>query len=164
MAPIDHAGHPNDARGIGRAGPPPPPATRSRRPRVLAAVALVLAVAAAAVVAVIAGGGSDRSYADRAQDAVAGLARANRSLSERFTALTPSTASATITTTTEAAAAAARDARRRVGALKAADDPALSGGLTHAITAEQAFLGQAGAAAGAPSNADTRRCRAPPAG
>ena len=117
----------------------------------------MLIVAAAAVITVLAGGGStDKSYADRAKDALAALARANRSLSDRFTALTPSTASASIISATDAAATAARDARRRVGALKAADDPALARGLTHAIEAEQAFLGQAGAAAAAPSSADTR--------
>ena len=140
--------------------PPPPSApapARSRQPRVLAAIALVLVVAAAAVVTVLLGAGSsDKSYADRAKDAVSGLARANRSLSDRFTGLTPSAASASIITATDAATAAARDARQRVGALKAADDPALAGGLTHAIEAEQAFLGQAGAAAAAPSSADTR--------
>ena len=135
------AGGGASTRRRGRAPPPrsapettpssaPPPAdapARSRQPRVLAAIALVLVVAAAAVITVLLGsGGSDKSYADRAKDAVAGLARANRSLSDRFTGLTPSTASASIATATDAAAAAARDARRRVGALKAADDPALA--------------------------------------
>ena len=117
----------------------------------------MLIVAAAAVITVLAGGGStDKSYADRAKDALTALARANRSLSDHFTALTPSTASASIISATDAATTAARDARRRVGALNAADDPALARGLTHAIEAEQAFLGQAGAAAAAPSSADTR--------
>ena len=63
----------------------------------------MLVVAAAAVITVlVGGGGSDKSYADRAKDAVAGLARANRSLSDRFTGLTPSTASASIVTATDA--------------------------------------------------------------
>jgi predicted Ser/Thr protein kinase len=136
--------------------PPPPPATRSRQPRVLAAIALVLVVAAAAVVTLVAGGGGDKSYADRAKEAVADLARANRTLSDRFTALTPSTPSATIATSTSNAAAAARDARRRLGALKAADDPTLASGLTRAIDAEEAFLGQAIAAAAGPSQADAK--------
>jgi predicted Ser/Thr protein kinase len=131
----------------------PPTATRSRQPRILAAIALVLIVAAAAVITLVAGG-SGKSYADKAKDAVADLARANRSLSDRFTALTPSTPRATITTATDAAAAAARDAQRRVGALKAADDPSLASGLTHAIEAEQGFLGQVSTAAAAPSKAD----------
>ena len=153
-APVAAAEEPETTR----VAPPPPSApARSRQPRVLAAIALVLVVAAAAVVTVLLGAGSsDKSYADRAKDAVSGLARANRSLSDRFTGLTPSAASASIVTATDAATAAARDARRRVGALKGADDPALAGGLTHAIEAEQAFLGQAGAAAAVPSSADTR--------
>ena len=93
---------------------------------------------------------------------MSGLARANRSLSDRFTGLSPSAASASIVTATDAATAAARDARRRVGALKAADDPALAGGRRTRSTAEQAFLGQAGAAAAAPSKRrHARRCRAP---
>jgi predicted Ser/Thr protein kinase len=135
--------------------PPPTTATRSRQPRVLAGVALVLIVAAAAAVTLIAGGGgSDSSYADKAKDAVADLARANRTLSDRFTGLSPATPSATITAATSDAAAAARDARRKVGALKAEDDPALASRLTRAIDAEQGFLGQAGAAAASPSKAD----------
>jgi predicted Ser/Thr protein kinase len=135
---------------------PVPSVSRGRQPRVLAAVALVLIVAAAAAITLIAGGGGgdDRSYADKAKDAVADLARANRTLSERFTALTPSTPSATITAATGDAAGAARDARRRVAALKAGDDPSLARGLTRAIDAEQGFLGRAGAAAAAPSKAD----------
>jgi predicted Ser/Thr protein kinase len=135
---------------------PPPAPTRSRQPRVLAAIALVLIVAAAAAITLVAGGGGDKSYADKAKQAVADLARANRTLSDRFTALTPSTPSATIATATSNAAAAARDARRRVGALKAADDPSLASGLTRAIDAEEAFLGQAIAAAAGPSQADTK--------
>jgi len=134
---------------------PPPAATRSRQPRILAAIALVLIVAAAAAITVLAGGG-EKSYADKAKEAVADLARANRTLSDRFTALTPSTPSATIATATSNAAAAARDARRRVGALKAADDPSLASGLTRAIDAEEAFLGQAIAAAAGPSQADAK--------
>jgi predicted Ser/Thr protein kinase len=135
---------------------PPPARTRSRQPRVLAAIALVLIVAAAAAITLVAGGGGDTSYADKAKEAVADLARANRTLSDRFTALTPSTPSATIATATSNAAAAARDARRRVGALKAADDPSLASGLTRAIDAEEAFLGQAIAAAAGPSQADAK--------
>jgi hypothetical protein len=129
---------------------------RGRQPRVLAAIALVLIVAAAAAITLIAGGGGgdDSSYADKAKDAVADLARANRTLSERFTALTPSTPSATITTATSDAAGAARDARRRVSELEAGDDPSLARGLTRAIDAEQGFLGQASAAAVAPSKAN----------
>jgi hypothetical protein len=135
--------------------PPPPPASRSRQPRVLAGIALVLIAAAAAAITLIAGGGGGgTSYADRARDAVADLARANRTLSDRFTGLSPATPSATIATATTDTAAAARDARRRVGALKAADDPALASGLTKAIDAEQGFLGQASAAAASPSKAD----------
>jgi predicted Ser/Thr protein kinase len=154
VAAIDHA--PPDTTLVASGGPSAPPAaTRSRQPRVLAAIALVLVVAAAAAITVLAGG-SDKSYADRAKDAVADLARANRSLSDRFTGLTPSTASATITTATDATAAAARDARRRVGALKAADDPALASALTHAIETEQAFLAQVDVAAAAPSKADAK--------
>jgi predicted Ser/Thr protein kinase len=135
---------------------PVPTVGRGRQPRVLAAIALVLIVAAAAAITLIAGGGGgdDSSYADKAKDAVADLARANRTLSDRFTGLTPSTSSATITSATSAAAGAARDARRRVSELKASDDPSLAGGLTRAIDAEQGFLGQAGAAAAAPSKAD----------
>ena len=139
------------------AAPPPSAPARTRQPRVLAAIALVLVLAAAAVITVLVGGGdSDKSYADRTKDAVSDLARANRSLSDRFTGLTPSTASASIVAATDAATAAARDARRRVAALKAADDPALASGLTHAIETEQAFLGKAGMAAAAPSSADNR--------
>ena len=136
-----------------------------RQPRVLAAIALVLIVAAAAAITLLAGGGGgDTSYADKAKEAVADLARANRTLSDRFTGLTPSTPSATIATATGATAAAARDARRRVDALKAADDPALARGLTRAIDAEQAFLGQAGAAAaGAVAGRRRGARRAPPA-
>jgi predicted Ser/Thr protein kinase len=138
-------------------GAPPGPATvaRGRQPRVLAAIALVLIVAAAAVVTLVAGGGGDESYADQAKDAVGDLARANRTLSDRFTGLSVATPSAAIATATSDAATAARDARRRVAALKADDDPTLSKGLTRAIDAEQAFLGQASAAAAAPSKADT---------
>jgi predicted Ser/Thr protein kinase len=112
--------------------------------------------AAAAVITLIigSGGGNTASYADKAKAAVADLARANRTLSERFTGLNPATPSATISTATTDTAAAARDAQRRVGALKAADDPALAGALTKAIDAEQGFLGQAGAAAASPSKAD----------
>jgi hypothetical protein len=132
---------------------PPPAASRSRQPRVLAAIALVLIVAAAAAITMLAGG-ADKSYAEKAQEAVADLARANRTLSERFAALSGSAPRATITTATDGAAAAAHEARQRVGALKAADDPTLASGLTRAIEAEQAFLGQADAAAAAPSNAD----------
>jgi predicted Ser/Thr protein kinase len=139
-------------------GSPPRPG-RSRQPRVLAAIALVLIVAAAAAITVLAGGG-EKSYADKAQEAVADLARANRTLSDRFTALTPSSPSATIATTAGSAAAAARDARQRVGALKAADDPKLASGLTRAIEAEEAFLGQAIAAAAGPSNADAQALEA----
>jgi hypothetical protein len=85
---------------------------------------------------------------------VADLARANRTLSDRFTGLTPATPSATITAATSDAAAAAGDARRKLGALKAEDDPALASRLTKAIDAEQGFLSQAGAAAASPSKAD----------
>ncbi|HEX6620016.1 MAG TPA: hypothetical protein VF024_10185 [Solirubrobacteraceae bacterium] len=128
---------------------------RSRQPRVLAGIALVLVVAAAAAIALIVGsGGSGTSYADKAKDAVADLARANRTLSDRFTGLTPGTPSATIAASTNDASTATRDARRRVAALKAADDPALASGLVKAIDAEQGFLGQAGAAAASPSKAD----------
>jgi predicted Ser/Thr protein kinase len=150
VAPIGHAAQTETTLVAPSA---PPTATRSRQPRILAAIALVLIVAAAAVITVVAGG-SGESYADKAKDAVGDLARANRSLSDRFTALTPSTPRATITTATDAAAAAARDAQRRVGALKAADDPSLASGLTHAIEAEQGFLGQVSTAAAAPSTAD----------
>ena len=135
--------------------PPPPTTTRSRQPRVLAGIALVLVVAAAAAITLIAGSaGGDTSYAEKAKDAVAGLARANRTLSDRFTGLSPGTPSATIAASTNDAATATRDARRRVAALKAADDPALASGLVKAIDAEQGFLGQAGAAAASPSKAD----------
>jgi serine/threonine-protein kinase len=155
-APIDRSAPPETTL-VASVGPSPPPApSRSRQPRVLAAIALVLIVAAAAAITVLAGGGGDKSYADRAKDAAADLARANRSLSDRFTGLTPSTRSATITTATDATAVAARDAQRQIGALKAADDPTLAKGLTRAIAAEQVFLGQAGAAAAAPSKADTQ--------
>ncbi|MGZ6644612.1 MAG: protein kinase domain-containing protein, partial [Solirubrobacteraceae bacterium] len=135
--------------------PPPPTTGRSRQPRVLAGIAIVLVVAAAAAITLIAGSaGGDSSYADKAKDAVAGLARANRTLSDRFTGLSPGTPSATIAASTTDAATATRDARRRVVALKAADDPALASGLVKAIDAEQGFLGQAGAAAASPSQAD----------
>jgi hypothetical protein len=140
---------------VASAGPAAPPATRSRQPRVLAAIALVLIVAAAAAITVLAGG-SEKSYADKAQEAVADLGRANRTLSQTLTALSPSIPRATIATATDRATAAAHDARRRVGALKAADDPTLASRVTRAIEAEQAFLGQVGAAAAAPSNADTQ--------
>ena len=144
------------APGTPPPAPPPPAPARSRQPRVLAAIALLLVVAAAAVITLIIGSGGDStaSYADKAKAAVAGLARANHTLSDRFTGLNPATPSATIATATTDTAAAARDARRRVGALKAADDPALAGALTKAIDAEQGFLGQAGAAAASPSKAD----------
>jgi predicted Ser/Thr protein kinase len=144
------------APGTPPPAPPPPTPTRSRQPRVLAGIALLLVVAAAAVIALIIGSGSGgtASYADKAKAAVADLARANRTLSERFTGLNPATPSATIATATTDTAAAARDARQRVGALKAADDPALAGALTKAIDAEQGFLGQAGVAAASPSKAD----------
>jgi predicted Ser/Thr protein kinase len=132
----------------------PPTITRGRQPRVLAGIALVLVVAAAAVITMVASGGEDTSYADRAKEAVADLARANRTLSDRFTGLSAATPSATITSATDGTATAARDAQRRVAALKADDDPALAKGLTRAIDAEQAFLGQASAAAAAPSMAD----------
>jgi predicted Ser/Thr protein kinase len=135
---------------------PPPAATRSRQPRVLAAIALVLIVAAAAAITVLAGGGGEKSYADKAKEAVADLARANRTLSDRFTALTRSTRSATIATATSNAVAATRDARRRLAALKADDDPSLASGLTRAIDAEEAFLGQAIAAAAGPSQTDAK--------
>ena len=135
--------------------PPPPTTTRSRQPRVLAGIALVLVVAAAAAITLIAGSaGGDTSYAHKARDAVADLAPANRTLSDRFTGLSPGTPSATIAASTNDAATATRDARRRVAALKAADDPALASGLVKAIDAEQGFLGQAGAAAASPSKAD----------
>jgi predicted Ser/Thr protein kinase len=133
---------------------PPPTVSRARQPRVLAGIALVLIVAAAAAITLVAGGGGDTSYADKAKDAVGDLARANRTLSDRFTGLTAGTRSAAIATATSDAASAARDARRRVSALKADDDPALAKGLTRAIDAEQTFLNQASAAAAAPSKAD----------
>jgi predicted Ser/Thr protein kinase len=136
------------------APPGPPTVARGRQPRVLAAIALVLIVAVAAVVTLVASGGGDKSYADQAKDAVGDLARANQTLSDRFTGLSVATPSAAITAATNAASTAARDARRRVAALKADDDPALAKGLTRAIDAEQAFLGQASAAAAAPSKAD----------
>ena len=144
------------APGTPPPAPPPPTPTRSRQPRVLAGIALLLVVAAAAAITLIIGSGGDStaSYADKAKAAVADLARANRTLSERFTGLNPATPSATISAATTDTTAAARDARRRVGALKAADDPALAGALTKAIDAEQGFLGQAGAAAASPSKAD----------
>ena len=135
--------------------PPPPTTTRSRQPRVLAGIALVLVVAAAAAITLIAGSaGGDTSYADKAKDAVADLARANRTLSDRFTGLSPGTRSSTIAASTNDAAIATRDARRKVTALKAADDPVLASGLVKAIDAEQGFLGQASAAAASPSKAD----------
>jgi predicted Ser/Thr protein kinase len=137
------------------APPGPPTVARGRQPRVLAAIALVLIVAAAAAVTLVAGGGGDESYTDQAKDAVSDLARANQTLSDRFTGLSVATPSAAIAAATSDAATAARDARRRVAALKADDDPALAKGLTRAIDAEQAFLGQASAAAAAPSKADT---------
>jgi serine/threonine-protein kinase len=138
-----------------RPAAPPRSAPRSRQPRVLAAIALVLVVAAAAAITIIAGGGDgDDSYADKAKDAVAGLARANHTLSDRLTSLTGSTRSATITAATASAATATGDAQQRVGALKAADDPALARGLTGALDAEQGFLEQVRAAAAAPSKAD----------
>jgi predicted Ser/Thr protein kinase len=134
---------------------PPPTVTRTRQPRVLAGIALVLIVAVAAVITLVAGGGGGGdSYADKAKDAVSDLARANRTLSDRFTGLTGASPSATITTATADAAGAARDARRRVAALEASDDPTLARGLTRAIDAEQAFLSQADTAAAAPSKAD----------
>jgi hypothetical protein len=144
------------APGTPPPAPPPPTTTRSRQPRVLAGVALLLVVAAAAAITLIIGsaGSGGSSYADKAKGAVADLARANRTLSERFTTLGATTPSATIASATTDTAAAARDARRRVGALKAADDPALAGVLTKAIDAEQGFLAQAGAAATSPSKAD----------
>jgi predicted Ser/Thr protein kinase len=138
-------------------GAPPgaPTVSRGRQPRVVAAIALVLIVAAAAVVTLVAsGGGGDTSYAEQAKDAVSDLARANQTLSDRFTGLSVATPSATIAAATAETAAAARDAGRRVAALKAQDDPALAKGLARAIGAEQAFLGQASAAAAAPSKAD----------
>ncbi len=131
------------------------PAARGRRPRVIAAIALVLVVAAAAVVTVLAsGGGGDTSFADKAKDAVSGLARANSSLSQHLTSLSATTPSATIVAATDSAAAAAGDARRRVAALDAKDDPTLASGLRQAISSEQAFLAQAKAAAMGPSKAD----------
>jgi hypothetical protein len=136
------------------APPGPPPVARGRQPRVLAGIALVLIVAVAAVITLVASGGGDSSYADQAKEAVKDLARANQTLSDRFTSLNAGTPSATITAATGATAAAARDAGRRVAALTADDDPALAKGLIRAIAAEQAFLGQAGAAAAAPSKAD----------
>jgi predicted Ser/Thr protein kinase len=137
------------------APPGPPTVARGRQPRVLAAIALVLIVAAAAVVTLLANGGSgDSSYADQAKEAVKDLARANQTLSDRFTSLSLGTPSATVTAATGATATAARDAGRRVAALKADDDPTLAKGLIRAIAAEQAFLGQARAAAAAPSDAD----------
>jgi predicted Ser/Thr protein kinase len=144
------------APGTSPPAPPRPTTTRSRQPRVLAGIALLLVVAAAAAITLIigSGGSSTSSYGERAKDAVADLARANRTLSERFTTLRGTTLSATIASATNDTATAARDARRRVGALKAADDPALAGALTKAIDAEQGFLGPAGAAAASPSKAD----------
>jgi serine/threonine-protein kinase len=137
------------------AATPPAPAPRARQPRVLAAVAVILVVAAAAVVAMLVGGGSgDKSYADKAADAVAGLARANRSLSERFTGLTAATPHATIETATASTAAAQRDAQRKLAALDAGEDRALAGQLAQALGAERAFLDQAAKAAASPSSAD----------
>jgi predicted Ser/Thr protein kinase len=138
-----------------RPAAPPPSAARSRQPRVLAAIALVLVVAAAAAITIIAGGGGDPSYADKAKDAVAGLARANHTLSDRLTSLTKTTPSAAITAATASAATSTSDAQQRVGALKTADDPALARGLTGALDAEQGFLEQVRAAAVGPSKADT---------
>ncbi|HEX5898636.1 MAG TPA: protein kinase [Solirubrobacteraceae bacterium] len=154
-APVDPSA-PRETTLVASDGPSAPvAAARSRRPRVLAGIGLVLIVAAAAAITLLAGGG-DQSYADRAKDAVSDLAQANRSLSDRFTGLTPSTRRATIAAATGTTAAAARDAQRRVGALNASDDPALARSLTRAIAAEQAFLGQADAATAAPSNADAQ--------
>jgi hypothetical protein len=147
---------PAAATAAGEAAGPPAaaPPTRRRRPRVIAAVALVLVAAAAAVVTILASGGGDTSFAEKAKDAVSGLTRANGSLSQHLTSLTPGTRAATLVAATDSTAAAAGDAQRRVAALDAKDDPALAGGLKRAISAEQAYLAQAKAAATAPSRAD----------
>jgi predicted Ser/Thr protein kinase len=131
------------------------PARRARQPRVLAAVAVILVVAAAAVIALlVGGGGGEKSYADKAKDAVAGLARANSSLSERFTSLTAGTPHATIESATASTAAAERDAQGKLAALGAGDDRALASQLTRALGAERGFLDQAAKAAATPSSAD----------
>jgi predicted Ser/Thr protein kinase len=148
------ASPPPDATLVAAAPAPPRPTARARQPRVLAAVALILVVAAAAVVAMLVGGGGDKSYADRAGDALAGLARANRSLSERFTGLIAATPHATLETATAATATSQRDAQRKLAALDAGDDRALAGQLTRALAAERAFLERATKAAASPSSAD----------
>jgi predicted Ser/Thr protein kinase len=131
------------------------PARRARQPRVLAAVAVILVVAAAAAIALlVGGGGGEKSYADRAKDALAGLARANSSLSERFTSLTAGTPQATIESATASAAAAERDAQGKLAALDVGNDRALASQLTRALGAERGFLDQAAKAAAAPSSAD----------
>jgi hypothetical protein len=131
------------------------PARRARQPRVLAAVAVILVVAAAAVIALlVGGGGGEKSYADKARDALAGLARANSSLSERFTSLTAGTPHAKIESATASTAAAARDAEGKLAALDAGNDRALASQLTRALGAERGFLDQAAKAAAAPSSAD----------
>jgi predicted Ser/Thr protein kinase len=146
------------AAGTTRVAPadtqPPAPTNRARQPRVLAAAAVILVVAAAAVVALLVGGGDDKSYADKVADALAGLARANSSLSERFSSLTAGTPHATIESATAATAAAERDARGKLSAVDAGDDRALAGQLTSALGAERAFLDQAAKAAASPTSAD----------
>jgi predicted Ser/Thr protein kinase len=138
-----------------RVAPAAAPARRARQPRVLAAVAVILVVAAGAVIALLlGGGGGEKSYADKARDALAGLARANSSLSERFTSLTAGTPHATIETATASTAAAERDAQGKLAALDAGDDRALASQLTRALGAERGFLDQAAKAAAAPSRAD----------
>jgi serine/threonine-protein kinase len=137
------------------AAPAAAPARRARQPRVLAAVAVILVVAAAAVIALlVGGGGGEKSYADKARDALAGLARANSSLSDRFTSLTAGTPHATIESATASTAAAERDAQGKLAALDAGNDRALASQLTRALGAERGFLDQAAKAAAAPSSAD----------
>ena len=64
----------------------------------------MLIVAAAAVITLSRAAADDKSYADQAKDAVSDLARANRTLSDRFTALTVATPSAAIIAATTDAA------------------------------------------------------------
>jgi len=90
-----------------------------------------------------------------ASAAVADLAGTNRTLSERFAVLRPSTPRATIEAATAGAATAVQDVRRRVAALDAGDDRALAADLVRALDAERAFVDQARAAAAAPSSADS---------
>ena len=108
--PLDAYAAPETTLVAPAPGAPPaaPTVARGRQPRVLAGIALVLIVAVAAVITLVAsGGGGDTSYADQAKDAVKDLARANQTLSDRFTSLSPGTQRATIVAATGATATAA---------------------------------------------------------